>query len=55
MPSGVRPEAGLSTPSVSSSSPGSGDITTPRRVRRNGMGPVEVGSLRVLSFKEISL
>ena len=37
-PSGVRPLAGLRTPSASSGSPGSGDITTPSRVSVNGRG-----------------
>ena len=43
-PSGVRPLAGLSTPSASSGSPGSGDMTTPTRVSRYGT-VVEVGGV----------
>ncbi len=49
VPSGVRPEAGLRTPSVSNGSPGLGDITTPIRVRRNGTVPLG------RSLKDISL
>ena len=34
LPSGLRPLAGLSTPSASNSAPGSADMSTPRRVSR---------------------
>ena len=36
LPSGLRPLAGLSTPSASKSAPGSADMTTPSRVSRPG-------------------
>ena len=32
LPSGLRPLAGLSTPSASNSAPGSADMSRPRRV-----------------------
>jgi hypothetical protein len=42
LPSGLRPLAGLSTPSASRPAPGSADMTTPRRVSRKGTVAVTV-------------